>query len=132
MESSDFFSRLDYQDTPLAALTDFMQAEQRFEQSQQTDKMRFVGYVLELGYDTATIITSDPYKVAVGGIPRDRSLFLRRTVSKVFRRTSHCYALWKLPPLRCPCRFSRPISSCTRSRCPNSMSGPRANCSGAR
>ena len=76
MEPSDFFSKLEYQDTPLAALTEFLQAEQRFEQSQQTDKMRFVGYVLELGYDTATIITSDPYKVAVGGIPRGSFLIL--------------------------------------------------------
>jgi len=76
VESSDFFSKLQYQDTPLAALTEFLQAEQRFEQSQQTDKMRFVGYVLEVGYDTATIITSDPYKVAVGGIPRGSFLIL--------------------------------------------------------
>jgi len=76
VEPSDFFSKLEYQDTPLAALTEFLQAEQRFEQSQQTDKMRFVGYVLELGYDTATIITSDPYKVAVGGIPRGSFLIL--------------------------------------------------------
>lgn len=76
MQPSDFFSKLEYQDTPLAALTEFLQAEQRYEQAQQTDKMRFVGYVLELGYDTATIITSDPYKVAVGGIPRGSFLIL--------------------------------------------------------
>ena len=76
MQPSDFFSKLEYQDTPLAALTEFLQAEQRFEQAQQIDKMRFVGYVLELGYDTATIITSDPYKVAVGGIPRGSFLIL--------------------------------------------------------
>ena len=76
MEPSDFFSKLEYQDTPLAALTEFLQAEERLEQSQQTDKMRFVGYALELGYDTATIITSDPYKVAVGGIPRGSFLIL--------------------------------------------------------
>ena len=76
MEPSDFFSKLEYQDSPLAALTEFLQAEQRFEQSQQTDKMRFVGYVLELGYDTGTIITSDPYKVTVGGIPRGSFLIL--------------------------------------------------------
>jgi hypothetical protein len=71
-----FFGKLEYQETPLAALTDFLGAEERFEQSQQTDKMRFVGYVLDLGYDTATIITSDPYKVAVGGIPRGSFLIL--------------------------------------------------------
>ena len=60
----------------MAALTEFLAAEDRFEQAQQTDKMRFVGYVLEIGYDTATIITSDPYKVAVGGIPRGSFLIL--------------------------------------------------------
>ncbi|WP_239374503.1 ATP-binding protein [Frankia sp. Cj5] len=76
MEASDFFSRLEYQDSPLAVLTDFIQAEDRFEKAQQIDKMRFVGYVLDVGYDTATIITSDPYKVAVGGIPRGSFLIL--------------------------------------------------------
>ena len=29
-----------------------------------------LGYVLEIGYDTITIITSDPYKIAVGEVPR--------------------------------------------------------------
>ncbi|WP_327094647.1 DUF87 domain-containing protein [Nocardia vinacea] len=76
MQSEDFFNKLEYQDTPLAALTDFLDAEQRYEHAQQIDKMRFVGYVLELGYDTATIITSDPYKVTVGGIPRGSFLIL--------------------------------------------------------
>ena len=76
MKADVFFSKLEYQDTPLAALTDFLLSEERFEQAQQTDKMRFVGYVLELGYDTATIITSDPYKVTVGGIPRGSFLIL--------------------------------------------------------
>jgi hypothetical protein len=76
MSADDFFNKLEYQDSPLAALTEFLAAEDRFEQAQQTDKMRFVGYVLEIGYDTATIITSDPYKVAVGGIPRGSFLIL--------------------------------------------------------
>jgi len=40
------------------------------------DKMRFVGYVLDLGYDSAKIITSDPYKLAVGGIPRGSFLIM--------------------------------------------------------
>lgn len=76
MSADDFFNKLDYQDSPLAALSEFLAAEDRFEQARQTDKMRFVGYVLEVGYDTATIITSDPYKVAVGGIPRGSFLIL--------------------------------------------------------
>ncbi|MEM2145427.1 MAG: DUF87 domain-containing protein [Candidatus Jordarchaeaceae archaeon] len=36
-------------------------------------KMRFVGYVLEIGYDTVTIITSD---IAVGGVPRNSLLIM--------------------------------------------------------
>lgn len=43
--------------------------------------MRFVGYVLELGYDSAKIITSDPYKLAVGGIPRGSFLIMTPTNS---------------------------------------------------
>src|SRR5204863_2705888 len=46
------------------------------EQARQIDKMRFAGYVLELGYDAAKIITSDPYKIAVGGIPRGSFLIM--------------------------------------------------------
>lgn len=38
--------------------------------------MRFVGYVLDLGYETARIITSDPYKLAVGGVPRGSFLIM--------------------------------------------------------
>lgn len=82
MKADVFFSKLEYQDTPLAALTDFLAAEERFEQAHQTGKMRFVGYVLELGYDTATIITSDPYKVTVGGIPRGSFLILAPQILK--------------------------------------------------
>src|SRR5690242_8325377 len=46
------------------------------EKARQTSKMRFVGYVLDLGYVTAKIITSDPYKLAVGGIPRGSFLIM--------------------------------------------------------
>lgn len=76
MESNEFFNKLEYQDSPLSALTSFLSDEEKYEHAQQIDKMRFVGYVLEVGYDTATIITSDPYKVAVGGIPRGSFLIL--------------------------------------------------------
>lgn len=76
MTENSFFKNLDYQNNPLSAVTDFLEAEERFEHAQQTDRMRFVGYVLDLGYDNATIITSDPYKVAVGGIPRGSFLIL--------------------------------------------------------
>lgn len=76
MEANEFMSSIEHQNSPLSALTDFLREEEQFEQAQLVDKMRFVGYVLDLGYDNATIITSDPYKVAVGGIPRGSFLIL--------------------------------------------------------
>jgi hypothetical protein len=57
------------QGNPIEALRIFLDNETRMETGKFIDKMRFVGYVLDLGYDTAKIITSDPYKLAVGGIP---------------------------------------------------------------
>src|ERR1044072_6765416 len=67
------------QGSPIDALRQFLDAQDRFEQAKQIDKMRFVGYVLELGYDSARIITSDPYKLAVGGIPRGSFLIMTPT-----------------------------------------------------
>ncbi|TNJ54099.1 DUF87 domain-containing protein [Paenibacillus hemerocallicola] len=64
------------QDNPLFSLRTFLEQEARMEQARQLDKMRFVGYVLELGYEKAKIITSDPYKIAVGGIPRGSFLIM--------------------------------------------------------
>lgn len=61
---------------PIDALRLFLDTEQRMESAKQIDRMRFVGYVLELGYDRAKIITSDPYKLAVGGIPRGSFLIM--------------------------------------------------------
>ena len=64
------------QGNPIDALTVFLDREASVEAARQVDKMRFVGYVLELGYDEAKIITSDPYKLAVGGIPRGSFLIM--------------------------------------------------------
>lgn len=64
------------QGNPIEALRLFLDTEQKVEAAKQVDKMRFVGYVLELGYDTAKIITSDPYKISVGGIPRGSFLIM--------------------------------------------------------
>jgi hypothetical protein len=57
-------------------LRTFLRREDQMEQARRTDDMRFVGYVLELGFDSAKIITSDPYKLAVGGIPRGSFLIM--------------------------------------------------------
>jgi hypothetical protein len=64
------------QSNPINALTAFLEAEDRNEAARRTNDMRFVGYVLELGYDDAKIITCDPYKIAVGGIPRGSFLIM--------------------------------------------------------
>ena len=78
-QTTKFFSDSRYQNNPLAAVTEFLVLEDRLEQAGDIDRMRFVGYVLELGYDQATIITSDPYKRAVGGIPRGSFLIMAPT-----------------------------------------------------
>ena len=64
------------QGNPIDVLRTFLDNEVRVEAARQVTKMRFVGYVLELGYDSAKIITSDPYKLAVGGIPRGSFLIM--------------------------------------------------------
>src|SRR2546422_1621610 len=64
------------QGNPIEALRVFLDQQDGYEKAKQVDKMRFVGYVLELGYETAKIITSDPYKLAVGGIPRGSFLIM--------------------------------------------------------
>src|SRR5207249_12044966 len=58
--------KAELQGNPIAALERFLRREEESEAGGKTgrDKMRFVGYVLELGYETARIITSDPYKLA--------------------------------------------------------------------
>jgi DNA helicase HerA-like ATPase len=71
-----FFDKAAMQSHPLRFLLDFLDQERALEQSKKYDEMRFVGYVLEIGYDTVTIITSDPYKIAVGGVPRNSILIM--------------------------------------------------------
>jgi DNA helicase HerA-like ATPase len=71
-----FFEKAAMQNHPLRALQQFLDQEAAHEQAKQYDAMRFVGYVLEIGYDTVTIITSDPFKIAVGGVPRNSLLLM--------------------------------------------------------
>src|SRR3954470_5709925 len=63
--------KAELQGNPIAALEKFLKREADAEAAGRPgrDKMRFVGYVLDLGYEAARIITSDPYKLAVGGVP---------------------------------------------------------------
>ena len=77
---NQLFSQGATQDNPIDALRHFLDAQRRIEKARDPDdlarKWRFVGYVLDLGYDGARIITSDPYKLAVGGIPRGSFLIM--------------------------------------------------------
>lgn len=64
------------QNHPLRLLREFLEKEDAFEKSKQYNQMRFVGYVLDVGYGEVRIITSDPFKVAVGGVPRNSLLIM--------------------------------------------------------
>lgn len=72
----DFFEKAAMQNHPLRVLQTFLELEEANEQAKKYTDMRFVGYVLEIGYDTANIITSDPFKIAVGGVPRNSLLIM--------------------------------------------------------
>lgn len=73
---SAFFDEAEYRDGSLGALIEFLEKEKKLEEAGAYEQMRFVGYVLELGFEKATIITSDPFKKAVGGIPRGSFLIM--------------------------------------------------------
>lgn len=64
------------QNHPLRVLSDFLKNEEAIEKAKRYNESRFVGYVLDIGYDEITIITCDPFKVNVGGIPRNSLLIM--------------------------------------------------------
>lgn len=71
-----FMQNVEYQNSRIRVLTDFLEKESAYENTGQKEKMRFVGYVLEISFEEVKIITSDPYKIAVGGIPRGSYLIM--------------------------------------------------------
>ncbi len=71
-----FFTSAEYQDNPLRLVTDFVKADEDLELAGKYDEMRFVGYILEIGFESVTLITCDPFKQAVGGIPRGSFLIM--------------------------------------------------------
>jgi hypothetical protein len=71
-----FLDKAATQDHPLRILREFLKQESANKQAQKYDDLRFVGYVLEIGYDSATIITSDTFKINVGGVPRNSLLIM--------------------------------------------------------
>lgn len=71
-----FFTDSAFQHHPLRALIDFLNNEIKLNRAGMYEDMRVVGYVLDIGYEVATIITSDPFKKSVGGIPRNSFLIM--------------------------------------------------------
>src|SRR5579864_5713984 len=71
-----FFEQAALQHHPLRALEDFLAQEEANEKGTKYDLLRFVGYVMDIGFDTVTMITADRFKVNVGGIPRNSLLLM--------------------------------------------------------
>lgn len=78
----DFFNKAAQQNHPLRALEEFLARETSTETAKRYTDMRFVGYIMDINYDTVTIITSDPFKLAVGGVPRNSLLIMTPAVSE--------------------------------------------------
>ncbi len=72
----EFFDTAAMQKHPLRLLKDFLDREVANETAKKYEDIRFVGYALDINYDTVTIITSDPFKIAVGGVPRNSLLIM--------------------------------------------------------
>lgn len=79
MPLKDMLNTAALQGNPLSILRVFIDKQDQLERARDIQKWRFVGYVLELGYEKAKIITCDPYKLAVGGIPRGSFLIMTPT-----------------------------------------------------
>ncbi|MBI5880305.1 MAG: ATP-binding protein [Chloroflexi bacterium] len=75
-----FFNQAARQNHPLRALQEFLDREMANETAKKYGELRFVGYILDINYDTVTIITSDPFKIAVGGVPRNSLLIMTPAV----------------------------------------------------
>lgn len=61
---------------PILKVREFIENQEKNKSSNNYKKWRFVGYVLEINYNGAKIITNDTYKMIVGGIPRGSYLML--------------------------------------------------------
>ncbi len=64
------------QNNPIISIKEFINQQNEYKRAQCIDKWRFVGYVLDISYNGAVIITNDTYKITVGGIPRGSFLIL--------------------------------------------------------
>lgn len=71
-----FLQDASYQNSPIRLLISFLREQNQLKETGNYNEWKFVGYVLKIGYDEITIITSDPYKLAVGGVPRNTMLIM--------------------------------------------------------
>ena len=81
------------QNNPIIKVKEFIDRQNDYKNTQTIDKWRFVGYVLDLSYEGAKIITNDTYKIAVGGIPRGSFLIL---VPADFSKTEPHFSLLRV------------------------------------
>ncbi len=78
----EFFNEAAKQNHPLRALKDFLDQEEANEIAKKYESLRFVGYVLDISYDSVVIITSDPFKISVGGVPRNSLLIMTPAIQE--------------------------------------------------
>ncbi len=94
-----FFDQAAQQNHPLRLLKEFLEQEATNEAAKKYADLRFVGYVLDINYDTVTIITSDPFKMAVGGVPRNSMLLMTPAIQEGMAYHSFpCSVSWMLLP----------------------------------
>jgi hypothetical protein len=120
---NSFFAKAALQTHPLRALEDFLVAEDANEKGKKYESLRFVGYVMDIGFETVTIITSDRFKVGVGGVPRNSLLIMVPSV-RVEGAPPHFTLLRVLEAA------STPLSRETQQTCRSLMSLRKMNCNG--
>lgn len=81
------------QNNPIIKIKEFIDQQNEFKRTHSVEKWRFVGYVLDISYSGAVIITNDTYKIAVGGIPRGSFLIL---VPADFAKTQPHFSLLRV------------------------------------
>lgn len=76
MGINNLFENDPLKNNPIKALKKFLEKQRKIKELGDFQDWRFVGYVLELNYTDATIITADAYKKEVGGIPRNSLIIM--------------------------------------------------------
>jgi hypothetical protein len=71
-----FFEEASLQNHPIRHLIEFLEKERAYEIAEDYNNLRFAGYVFKIGFKEVEIITADPYKLCVGGIPRNSLLIM--------------------------------------------------------